>query len=374
MQDRDRPRARLELPAPPRSLAELRFFLAEAPCDRCRKAGLACELELVAAGFVLARCAHCHTRREIAFAPPASSVRPPAFSLAEGEAPSALFDAERLGALATRELSRVASHPSTLGTLVELSASRRSLARARTALVELAKLTSLDAAQQLAQQHALDLWERHEVAAAQVEARPGALAPPPPSTLRSDSTPGAIERALLADEAQLAVRDDSSFCNELLLYALRGGRLTLRASLRLSDDGAEAMREKLRSLGVRQARRYWPGEHIWTAEGGFTIWSKDLVVADGRDGVLELASGAVVRKADARRVVSFLDEEDIAHRGVAVELRDGSRVVVAEERDTSSYCDPTYGMDNVMLDAAWATFLGRDLKAWLGVEHTDELP
>ena len=160
----------------------------------------------------------------------------------------------------------------------------------------------------------------------------------------------------------------------LLLFALGGGRPVLRASSRDPSDLGDARRASLRALGIRQARMYSPGEYFWSAEGGLTVWSRERMLADGRDGVLEVGNEALIRKVDAKRVVSFLDEGDDGHRGVAVDLRDGKRVVVVEEHDPSASSDPTYGMDNLSLDSAWATFLGRDLAAWLGVEHEDQLP
>jgi hypothetical protein len=73
-------------------------------------------------------------------------------------------------------------------------------------------------------------------------------------------------------------------------------------------------------------------------------------------------------------VTSFLDRADLGHRGVRVEFTGRAPFVVAEERDAAALLDPTYNIDNVMMDASWATLLGRDLATFLAVPHRDELP
>jgi hypothetical protein len=118
------------------------------------------------------------------------------------------------------------------------------------------------------------------------------------------------------------------------------------------------------------------GGYLWSVDDGFAVWSFDAdepVAASGRDGVLQVGSQVVDRR-DIARVCSFLGPEGFARRGVRVELFDTSRVTVAEEYEGSADRDPTYDATNVMLDAAWATFLGRDLAGWLGVPHDDEIP
>jgi hypothetical protein len=130
---------------------------------------------------------------------------------------------------------------------------------------------------------------------------------------------------------------------------------------------------RLRRRGVRIGATDGISPYVWSDDGGFTVWSHEGMIADGRDGVLE-AGGAQVRQADVRRVVSFLDPHEWSHRGVRVELHDGFWHTIAYEDDSMARFDPTYGVDNLIMDAAWASYLGRDLARWFGVPHVDELP
>jgi hypothetical protein len=161
------------------------------------------------------------------------------------------------------------------------------------------------------------------------------------------------------------------------VYVTSGG---LRPYWELSPLPAEQRPALERELGrLRNARtcsRGPVGGYLWSVDDGFTVWSFDAaepVVASGRDGVLQVGSQVIDRR-DVARVRSFLGPEGFGQRGVAVELFDTSRVTVAEEHDGWAERDPTYDATTVMLDAAWASFLGRDLAGWLGVPHEDEIP
>jgi hypothetical protein len=90
------------------------------------------------------------------------------------------------------------------------------------------------------------------------------------------------------------------------------------------------------------------------------------------DGEIKLSARSVPLSA-VRGVVSFYDEDDYGHRGVQLELEDGQRVVVVEERDAAAELDPTYGRMNLDIDGGWIVYLGRELAACLGVPHQDEL-
>lgn len=93
--------------------------------------------------------------------------------------------------------------------------------------------------------------------------------------------------------------------------------------------------------------------------------------ATGHDGVLWVGPRRIDR-LDVLRVRTYLGPT-LSRRGVCLELIAEAPLVVAEEYDEWADRDPTYDFVNLMFDAAWAVDLGRDLAAWLGVPHTDEL-
>lgn len=186
-----------------------------------------------------------------------------------------------------------------------------------------------------------------------------------------------VEEALNQPGPLLGVWDIGGTPAALCVYALplagRPHRLLAR------EDRAEADKEatlgELRRRGIRVAFAFGAGEFVWSKEDGFSAWSSSgEEVFSGNERELRLCTGHVVEKRDVVRVVSFFDDEAWGHRGIQLELGNGSLVVAIEERDRTAEIDPTYGIDNVMIDAAWGTFLGRDLAAWLGVPHRDELP
>jgi hypothetical protein len=187
--------------------------------------------------------------------------------------------------------------------------------------------------------------------------------------------PMTVDEALRHEGPLVAVWDHVSDDPEWLgIYAAASGRMQLLAHTRVPTAQKDATTADLRRRGVRIGATCGASPFLWSKDRGFTVWSLSAVVADGAGPELKLGDGRVVRVADAARVVSFLDEDSLGHRGVKVELKDGSHVVVVEEDHPAYQLDPTYSMDNVMIDAAWATYLGRDLASWLDVPHRDELP
>jgi hypothetical protein len=161
------------------------------------------------------------------------------------------------------------------------------------------------------------------------------------------------------------------------VYVTTGGlRLYWEVSPLPTEQWSALGRELGRLRNARTCSRGPVGGYLWSVDDGFAVWSFDAdepVVASGRDGVLQVGSQVIDRR-DVARVRSFLGPEGLGQRGVRVELFDTSRVTVAEEQDGWAHRDPTYDAINVMLDAAWATLLGRDLAGWLGVPHEDEIP
>lgn len=183
-----------------------------------------------------------------------------------------------------------------------------------------------------------------------------------------------LAQALAYPGELLAVWDRGGLRVRLAVCSIADGKLTEMAATEMSEDEHATWRDELRGRGVRQGATSGVCPFTWSADGRFTVWSlTETVVETNGDTILTLA-GYVVARDDADRVVSFLDPGSLGRRGVKLITRAGAEVIVAEEEDPAAELDPTYGIDNVMIDAAWATFMGLDLSTWLGVPHTDELP
>ncbi len=186
------------------------------------------------------------------------------------------------------------------------------------------------------------------------------------------------EQALGYPGELLAVWDLSAKEEHLIVYAVNGTRLERLSLEPMSAARRAELSAELGARGVRQAASDMPGPFVWSTDGGFTVWALTGVVvgviAEGQDGNITTHAGARIRRADVERVVSFFDEDSPGHRGVNVVTRGDAAIAIAEEDSAAAKLDPTYGIDHVMIEGAWATFLGRDLAAWLGVPHTDELP
>lgn len=129
----------MRLPAPPRTIQEVQFFVDESPCERCGRRGLIDELPGYLEGSYGGMCASCSTRRSFEFEPLPARLSAPPFFLSDEAQPSALFSADELRAIADRELEHVPHEPADLATVEALDAARIHLVRAGIALHELAK-------------------------------------------------------------------------------------------------------------------------------------------------------------------------------------------------------------------------------------------
>ncbi len=181
-----------------------------------------------------------------------------------------------------------------------------------------------------------------------------------------------LEQALTYPGELLAVWDRGVREEHLMLCSVADGKLAIMAAGEMSRPEAETWMATLRGRGVRQGATSGVAPYTWSNDGAFTVWSLVETVVDTHDGAIETAAGSRLARADAVRVVSFVDEDSLGHRGVKVITRDGE-VLIAEEDDPAAELDPAYGFDNVLIDGAWAVDLGRDLATWLGVPHVDEL-
>ncbi len=186
-----------------------------------------------------------------------------------------------------------------------------------------------------------------------------------------------IDQALAHPGELLAVWDLSGKEEYLFVYAHSNGKLERLAASTMSSAQRQDRTAELARRGIRIGASDMPGPFVWSTDRNLSVWSLIPpvgVVAEGHADRIKASGGAQVRRADVERVVSFLDDDSLGHRGVKVVTRSGVEIVIVEEDAVAARLDPTYGIDHVMVEGAWATFLGRDLAAWLGVPHTDELP
>jgi len=159
----------------------------------------------------------------------------------------------------------------------------------------------------------------------------------------------------------------------LLVYSVQSKPSKL-AEAAVPEPERDALSRDLRKRGVRIGTWVPLSDRFWCSdEQGFALWSLTRLEADGRNGDLQLADGRHVSAAQVRTVTSFV-EDGMTHRGVRLELADGSSIVVADEEDSAPLADPTYNRDNLSIDAAWASYLGAALAKWLGKPHVNQVP
>jgi hypothetical protein len=185
--------------------------------------------------------------------------------------------------------------------------------------------------------------------------------------------PMTLEQALDYPGEMVAVWDWSANDERLSLCSVADGKLGVLAAADMSKAERKAWEAKLVERKVRVGATAGVSPFTWSFQRGFTVWSLTDTVVDVRDGVLRTEAGARIRPADVARVVAFLDDESLGHRGVKVVTNSGAEISIAEEEDPAAQLDPTYGMDNVQIDAAWVTYMARDLAEWLGVPLSGEL-
>jgi uncharacterized protein YjbI with pentapeptide repeats len=167
----------MKLPAPPRTIDEVNFYVDESPCYVCGQRGLTDEEPRYREGLYRAMCATCKSDRSFEFDPLYSKESAPPFFLAPDAEPTALFDAAQLRAIADREMSRVPAEPTEIATRAAYNAARAYLVRGRIALNELVKFQPGDAATTAEAARAADLYAAYKQAQAVVDSKPGALPP-----------------------------------------------------------------------------------------------------------------------------------------------------------------------------------------------------
>lgn len=176
----------------------------------------------------------------------------------------------------------------------------------------------------------------------------------------------ALERASVA--AWDRDRGNATWCG---LYATEP-TFTLLAFRRVPAEASGSMRDKLRERGLTIGSTYRTSGIVWAfASSGGSIWDQTGVRLAASDTRLSLP-GDTVDRAAAIGVIGFIDARNPGRRGIQLELRDGSRATVVEELDLAAEADPTYGFDNILVDAGWVSLAGQELAGYLGVSYREE--
>jgi hypothetical protein len=168
----------------------------------------------------------------------------------------------------------------------------------------------------------------------------------------------------------LAVWDTSNSVAWLGLYETSAsGAILIRHETVAVDIGAR--KKRLQQQGQRQGSTCG-GFAVWAFDDTGEIWSKSGCLASGPRGQWKVGA-TPIPASSVVAVASFYDNEDYGHRGVKLELRGGTQLLVIEEFDAASKHDPTYNWDNLLEDGAWTSELSRDLAKWLQCAHRDAL-
>jgi uncharacterized protein YjbI with pentapeptide repeats len=183
-----------------------------------------------------------------------------------------------------------------------------------------------------------------------------------------------LDAALAQRRPRVAAWDGGDLGNVLSIVAVErnDAKVIARESVPLPERSAVERRLAQHGIPIGATHRgcdfVWvcDDEHLTVVQldAGITLEAlgADLVIAGRRVEIREVAA-----------ILSFVDRDDIGHRGVRVVLINGDAVTFAEEHDPTPAVDPAYGRMNLELDAGWIVMLGRDLAARLVVVHRDEL-
>ncbi len=197
----------IELPSPPRTRNEIKFFVDESACPRCGSVGLVDTGPAYSLGRYTGKCARCDEAREFTFPPMDPPVNAPPFHLGPLGVPTRLLDAAQLRAVADRDLARVDPEPTAHPTLDSFRFARARLEHARTALNELAKLSPDDAALAAEVVRVAALHAAYTAAEAVVDAKPGAHPTPTELDDRYNAHRHWLRRGRVGD-GQLVLRNE----------------------------------------------------------------------------------------------------------------------------------------------------------------------
>jgi hypothetical protein len=156
------------------------------------------------------------------------------------------------------------------------------------------------------------------------------------------------------------------------LYRIIESRLERLANQRVPETARGSLSEDLVRRGIRVAA--YSDDVVWCSDDqGFTLWDSDSrLTAQGEGDQLRLKDGRVILISEVQSVTSFASQ-DMVHRGVQLDLRDGTGLVVLDDRDEYPTIDPGYGRDMLTVDAAWAFSIARSLATWMHVPHVSKI-
>ncbi|MBA3460913.1 MAG: hypothetical protein H0T46_13170 [Deltaproteobacteria bacterium] len=184
-----------------------------------------------------------------------------------------------------------------------------------------------------------------------------------------------LEAALAQAGPRVAAWDRSiEGDGSLTVVAITRDTATLLARERVPKAERAALEQRLRDHRILIGNTFRNCDYVWVVEDEHcaVVKIEGGVVAEAIGANL-MVTGRRVNIHNIKSIVSFVDAADIAHRGVKVNLADGSQMIVAEEHDQAPSFDPTYGRQNLEIDAGWIVALGHDLATNLGIAHHDEI-
>ncbi len=185
------------------------------------------------------------------------------------------------------------------------------------------------------------------------------------------ATPDLIEQ--ISDSANLFVWDTSDPAQAWLgEYEVNASGSNLLRHQSVPVAKVAPKQNELQRRGKRQGSTVG-GFALWAFDETGEVWTKQGCLASGPRNAW-LVGKTQVTSTSVVAVTSFYNQDDYGHRGVKIQLRSAVQVVVVEEFDPSSKHDPTYNRDNLAVDGAWASHLGKALAGWLNCTHRDELP
>ena len=142
----------------------------------------------------------------------------------------------------------------------------------------------------------------------------------------------------------------------------------------VADAERGAVLDELAKRHVAVGATYHGGPAIWSfvdaAHGG--VWSQTGQKLIGSTAEMLLGFRKVGGR-DVSAVESFVDVNDLGHRGVRLLLGGQQEIVVIEQHDRAAQGQPRYDRNKAAVDGAWASALGRELAAWLNVPLQDEV-
>lgn len=183
-----------------------------------------------------------------------------------------------------------------------------------------------------------------------------------------------LNEALMRHEPRVGAWDYKSAGHRTLrVYAVGLSGAKLLAVEEVDADKREEINDRLRGRNVRIGGTHRDQQYVWVFdEKGAAIWSETALVAQGTSTELGIGKASVPR-SQVEKVETFFDPKDLGHRGVRCVRKDGSTLVVVDERDESPRLDPTYDTGSLETDIEWAYYLGQDASLWLDVPHYDQV-